>query len=75
MRRPYDDGRLSGQVHCGLAQRGTEVLTGGVRKLHAQHDRRETPPACISWWLGWSKSLSPMSKELWNVARMSDPAR
>ena len=41
MRRPYDDGRLSGQIGRGLAQRGTEVRAGRVRKLHALHDRRQ----------------------------------
>lgn len=42
MCHPYDDDRLSEQVNCGLAQHGTEVRAGRVRKLHAQHDRRET---------------------------------
>lgn len=49
MRRPYDDGRLSEQEYCGLAQRGTEVRAGRVRKLHTQNMIAVRPSACISW--------------------------
>ena len=72
MRSPYDDGRPSGQVRCGVGQRGAEVRVGCVRKLHAPHDRRQA--FCVHTVVARLIEIRvPMSKKLRNTVRTSDP--